>query len=247
MFEAISVSKPTRKPWTVALSFVGQGVMAGLAILIPLVHTQALPHGGLLRSSLIPGPPRGLHPHEPRAHAMVRPVRPQFKPGVIQSPRSVPHDLTLIADAAPPAPAGDGEGIVGGVPGTSDVGNVVIDNWANPPQPPPPPPALKPQPEKTAVPRIKIGGQIQEGKLVFGPPPVYPIFAKTARVSGVVRLQAVIAVDGSIIDLRTLSGPPMLISAALAAVKQWRFRPTYLNGDPVEVATEIDVRFVLQQ
>src|SRR6202042_3362545 len=81
---------------------------------------------------------------------------------------------------------------------------------------------------------------------ISGPRPLYPPLAKAARVSGQVHLKAVIARDGTILDLRVIGGHPLLIPAALAAVKQWVFQPTYLNGDPVEVATEIIVDFTLQ-
>jgi protein TonB len=92
-----------------------------------------------------------------------------------------------------------------------------------------------------------VVSRLQTAKLLSGPRPVYPPLAKAARVSGEVRLAAVIAPDGTIMDLRVLGGHPLLIPAALAAVKQWVFQPTYLNGAPVEVATEIVVDFTLQQ
>ncbi len=92
-----------------------------------------------------------------------------------------------------------------------------------------------------------MGGSVLQAKRISGPQPVYPPLAKQARVEGTVRLQAVISREGTILNLRAVSGHPLLIPAALAAVEQWVFRPTYLNGDPVEVATEIDVNFTLQK
>lgn len=249
MFDAISVSEHTRKPWTVALSFAGQGVLIALAILIPLVKTQALPHGSIIKCFLAPEPPRALPHHESAPQtAVARPVPSEFKRGILQAPANVPKKIVLIEDLAPSADTGEGIGVPGGLGDASGTGNPVIDSVATYRPPPPPPPAVsKPPAQAAAVTRIKVGGLIQEGRLIFGPPPVYPPLAKAARVSGVVRLQAVIAVDGSIMDLHTLSGHPLLVPAAIAAVKQWRFRPTHLNGDPVEVATEIEVRFVLQR
>jgi protein TonB len=88
---------------------------------------------------------------------------------------------------------------------------------------------------------------VQEGKLISGPRPVYPPLARQARVEGTVRLEAVISREGVILNLRAVSGHPLLIPAAVAAVQQWVFRPTSLNGDPVEVATVIDVNFTLQK
>lgn len=88
---------------------------------------------------------------------------------------------------------------------------------------------------------------MEESKLISGPRPVYPPLARQARIEGTVRLEAVISREGTILNLRAVSGHPLLIPAALAAVRQWVFRPTSLNGDPVEVATEIEVHFTLQK
>ena len=75
--------------------------------------------------------------------------------------------------------------------------------------------------------------------------PVYPRLAASARIGGVVRLKAVISKDGRIKDLKLISGHPLLVQAAMDAVRQWTYKPTVLNGKPVEVATEIDVNFTL--
>ena len=78
-------------------------------------------------------------------------------------------------------------------------------------------------------------------------PPVYPAAAKEAGVSGVVHLAAIIGKDGRVQELHALSGPPLLIQAAIDAVRQWVYRPTLLNGNPVEVETTIDINFTLNQ
>jgi protein TonB len=95
--------------------------------------------------------------------------------------------------------------------------------------------------------RIVVGGNVQADKLVQQPRPVYPPLAKQARISGVVHLAAVISKDGTIQDLKVISGHPLLIPSALEAVKQWVYQPTQLNGEPVEVSTQIDVNFTLSQ
>ena len=92
---------------------------------------------------------------------------------------------------------------------------------------------------------LPVGGGVESAKLFFGPHPAYPPLAKAARSQGVVKLEAIIAADGSIRNLRVVSGPPLLIDAALEAVRQWRYHPTLLNGVAVEVMTEIDVSFSL--
>lgn len=75
--------------------------------------------------------------------------------------------------------------------------------------------------------------------------PVYPPLAKSARIQGTVQLSAVIGKDGNIQELEVIEGHPMLIQAALTAVGQWQYKPTLLNGQPVEVATQINVVFTL--
>jgi TonB family protein len=112
-----------------------------------------------------------------------------------------------------------------------------------PPLPPPPPP---PKEEATPL-RIRVGGNEQQAKLIRQPHPVYPPLAKQARIQGVVKLSAIIAKDGTIQHLEVVSGHPSLIQSALEAVKQWVYQPTLLNGEPVEVVTQIDVNFTVSQ
>jgi len=95
--------------------------------------------------------------------------------------------------------------------------------------------------------RIKVGGNVQQQMLVNQPHPVYPPEAKAARVQGVVKLRAVIGTDGAVKTLEVIEGDPTLAAAAISAVKQWVYKPTLLNGNPVEVATQIDVNFTLSQ
>jgi TonB family protein len=92
---------------------------------------------------------------------------------------------------------------------------------------------------------IQVGGTVQQAALVYQPRPVYPRLAKLARVQGAVCLTAIIGRDGTIPYLKLVSGNPLLVTAAFEAVRQWRYRPTLLNGEPVEVITRIDVNFTL--
>jgi TonB family protein len=95
--------------------------------------------------------------------------------------------------------------------------------------------------------RIRVGGNVQERKLLQHPEPVIPPLALQARISGVVRLNAIIGKDGTVQNLTVTSGHPLLVPAALEAVKQWVYAPTLLNGQAVEVVTQIDVNFALSQ
>jgi TonB family protein len=103
------------------------------------------------------------------------------------------------------------------------------------------------RPNSDASTRIRIGGNMQQNKLVAQARPTYPPEAKAARVSGVVRLSAVIAKDGTVKELDVISGDPLLVPSAMQAVKQWVYQPTLLNGNPVEVVTQIDVNYTLSK
>jgi TonB family protein len=121
-------------------------------------------------------------------------------------------------------PGGVIGGIIGGVPGGVTGG-------------------VPPAPDGTK--RITIGGNIQQAKLIRQPRPVYPPLAKQARISGVVHLAAVIGKEGNVVNLAVISGHPLLVPSALEAVQQWVYQKTLLNGEPVEVSTQIDVNYTL--
>jgi len=93
--------------------------------------------------------------------------------------------------------------------------------------------------------RITVSQGVTSGLLIRRVQPSYPPLAKQARISGAVVLQAVIGKDGTIQNLRAVSGHPMLIQSAIDAVRQWKYKPYFLNGDPVEVDTQVTVNFTL--
>jgi len=98
---------------------------------------------------------------------------------------------------------------------------------------------------KRDVAPVRVGGQVEGAKLIFQVKPDYPEIARMARIQGTVRLEAVISREGAVASLKVISGPPLLVKAAFDAVAQWRYQPTLLNREPVQVATEIDVNFTL--
>src|SRR5579862_3916934 len=231
MFDQLIVSgemQKTHKPWAVTLSAIVQTLILGVLILIPLIYTEALPKGMLNTFLVAPAPP----PPPPPPAAPVKVVRPRIvQPQTMTAPTVIPKKVEMIKDAAPDIGAGgNGFGVAGG---TGDALGGGILNTA-----PPPPP-------KAAPSRIKVGGQVQAANLLHQVLPTYPAIAKTAHVAGTVRLHAVIAKDGSIQELQYVSGPALLMRAAMDAVHEWKYRPTMLNGEPVEVDTTIDVVFSL--
>jgi TonB family protein len=117
-----------------------------------------------------------------------------------------------------------------------------------PPPPPPPPAGQSPAAMPGGAPqRINLSGNVQTANLVTKITPVYPPLAKQARIQGSVRMTAIIGTEGQVVDLQLVSGHPLLAEAAMDAVRQWIYRPTLLNGQPVEVITQIDVNFTLAQ
>jgi len=106
---------------------------------------------------------------------------------------------------------------------------------------------LRPPPSGTRPGVIRVGGNVQQARLIHRPNPKYPIEARYAGIKGTVRLLAIVGKDGVVQDLQLISGHCWLAKASIAAVSQWRYKPTLLNGEPVEVQTTIDVVFTLSR
>jgi len=166
----------------------------------------------------------------------------QFIANQLIAPKAVPsHVLMVTEEEAPLATGGVMGGMPGGVPGGGVLGGII---GGLPAAAPPPPPKAAPPPPKPTGP-IRQGGNVTAANLIKSVTPVYPPLAKMARQQGKVVLEATISKEGTIEDLKTISGPPLLIPAAIEAVKQWRYKPLLLNGEPQEVLTTIDVNFSL--
>jgi len=159
-------------------------------------------------------------------------------------PKSIPKEIAMIKEEELPPPSS--AGVVGGVGGGfgGGMGSVLGGILGSVPAAPPPPKVV--EAPKAVVQRIPVGGNVQQAKLVNQPKPTYPPLARQARIQGTVRFTAIIGVDGRIANLTLVSGHPLLVPSAQAAVKQWAYQPTLLNGEPVEVVTQIDVNFTLQ-
>jgi protein TonB len=249
MFEQTFVEGKTQKPWTVVVSFLAQIVGITAAIIIPLLFTDALPKTQLT-SFLVAPPPPPPPPPPPAAAApkVVKVIPRQFDAGKLMQPKAIPKEITMIKEEELPAASGV-QGVVGGVPGgvPGGVGGGVIGGIIGsvPTAAPPPPPPPKVEAKPVTPQRIRVGGNVQAALAIRAPRPAYPPLAKQARIQGVVKLNAVIGKDGAIQDLKAVSGHPLLVPAALEAVRQWLYKPTLLNGEPVEVVTVIDVNFTL--
>lgn len=235
----------TRKPWTIAVSFLAQCLLIGILILIPLIYTEALPRHTLTAIFMAPPPPPPPPPPPAAVVVVQKPIIREFEAGKLLAPKEIPKNIAMIKEEELPPPSAALAGVVGGVPGGvpgGTPGGVIGGIISSTPVAPPPPP-----PKQEAPKRIRVGGQVQQAKLLAQPKPIYPPLAKQARIQGTVRLEAVISKEGRIDQLRVVSGHPLLVQSALDAVRQWRYHPTILNTDPVEVATTIDVNFTLSQ
>jgi periplasmic protein TonB len=223
----------THKPWSVGVSMLIQASVLAALLLIPLIYTQTLP-SAMMNTLLVAPPPPA--PPPPPAQAVVKQVvkTKTFTPTPEVAPTVIPKQIEIAKDEAPPSVAAPdvGEGVPGGTPGG------VLGGIGTSAAPPPPPKAATPN-------RIKVGGSVQEASLVKKITPEYPPIAKTAHVQGTVVLRAIIAKDGSVEQLQFVSGPPLLMASAMSAVKEWKYKPTQLNGQPVEVDTTVQVVFSL--
>jgi protein TonB len=208
--------------------------------LIPLLNYYELPATELMGFLVAPPPPP---PPAPPPIVTRKLIPEQFNP--MATPVAIPDRVAIIQDEAPPAAsiAGVVGGIAGGAVG-GGLGGVIGGIISSTPLVAPPPPPVKKAPPPPPK-RIRVGGAVQKANLIRQVRPVYPPLARQARIQGTVKLTAIIAKNGAIEKLEVLSGHPLLIPSALQAVKQWRYKPTLLNGQPVEVVTQVDVNFTL--
>jgi len=222
----------TKRGWTTVVSVGFQAVAIGVMILIPLIYTEALP--SQMMTTFLVAPPPPPPPPPPAAMVKVTKIETEMDNGALRTPTKIPEKVKMIKEEEAPPSTGIMGGVQGGVPGGALSGVIggIIGSTANLP--------------KVAAPqRIRVSQGVTEGNLIRKVQPTYPPLAKTARIQGSVILNAVISKGGNIENLRVMSGHPMLVQSALDAVKQWKYRPYILNGEPVEVETTVTVNFNL--
>ncbi len=226
---------------TIPIAYIFEVLVVGAMVLYPLIITEALPKAQLM--TFLSAPPPPPPPPPPPAAAPIKIIHRVTVEDIMKAPTVIPKTIQKIKDEPEPPPPSVGVvgGVPGGVPGGS-VGGVlggVIGGVLSSAVPPPPKP--------TTPKRIRVGGQVEQARWIYHPNPEYPPLAKMARIQGVVRLEAIISKDGTIQDLKMIQGHPLLVKSAMEAVGKWRYQPTLLNGEPVEVVTEIDVNFTLSE
>ncbi len=215
---------------TTTISFIFQLCLIAFLVLVPLLYTEALPKAQLMTFLVAPPPPA------PPAAAVkvVHVVQTNLDEGRLRTPTKIPTKIEMIAEEAPAI-----SGVVGDVPGGIPGGtpNGVMRSIIS---------STLPAVPKVAKPtRVRVSQGVTQGLLLRKVNPTYPALARAARVQGSVLLQAEISKTGDIENLHLISGHPMLAPAAIEAVKQWKYKPYVLNGEPVDVETQITVNFTL--
>jgi protein TonB len=225
----------SHRGWTTLLSFAVQTTATGGLLLLPLLSIQGLPPLQLMAALVAPAP--GPAPAVP-ARSHVAPTSNMIGRNLMM-PRQIPRKIANFNETeAPPAlEFAATPGVPGGT-GSAGARNLMMEGFGSGTNAIP---ILSPPP---AVHQVRVS-HMMEGNLIHRVQPVYPPLARQARIQGTVVLRAIISRDGRIENLQVVSGHPMLVPAAIGAVRQWRYQPYILNDQPVEVETQITVNFSL--
>jgi periplasmic protein TonB len=234
-FVELSGAERRRRRWTQTGSFLIQGVIVAILVIIPLWYIDVLPAQQLAFFLVAPPPPPP--PPPPAAPSLkATKVVSEVVNGQLLAPDKIPQKVKNIKEEEAPAPvSGVIGGVEGGVPGGT-AGGVIGSLLSTPTH-------TASVPTIAAPKRVRVSTGISEGLLSHRVEPLYPLIAQRARIEGTVELKAVISKEGTIEGLQRINGHPLLVTAAMDAVKQWRYRPYMLNGEPLEVETVVVVNF----
>jgi protein TonB len=232
MFSGLAaVEEHHGKRWTAVASFAMQGILVSAALILPLLYPAELSEAFARHRIFVPVTFGDTHVR-PNQDIMQHGGALHLSPIIVQRAFTFPtgqNRTTSNTDTDAPNPQiGIGEP-------RGEINSVLTDNYAQP--------VL--HPTESAKPRpVSV---VMEGNLIHRVEPPYPPIAKQIRLKGTVVVQAFVSPDGTIERAQIVSGPAVLAQAALNAVKQWRYRPYYLNGTPIEVETQVTVKFTLNQ
>ena len=240
MFDQTFVNgrRETKKTYVIILSLLLQIAAICILIAIPLIYSETLPSAQLKSTLVAPSPPA----RAPRDAASVKMSKVTPRPFVaphLLAPTTVPKQGSEMQDIAPALELG----LLGSSQENGPPSGVIFNVIGSTPRNAPPP-AMGPKSRARGGP-VRIGGQVAQANLIRQVQPVYPALAKSARVQGSVEFTATISKEGEIENLQLVRGHPLLVNAAREAVSRWQYRPTLLNGQPVEVITDIVVNFTL--
>jgi protein TonB len=240
LVENLHLKKP-RTVWDILVSAFGHAAAVALIILIPLCYTHAISLPEYEKTILVAPPPPP--PPAPMRAFAPRHIQSFIAQGKLFAPRIIPKTIAQIKETAPPGQAALGSlgGVPGGVPG-GQLGGVlggILGGNRLIPSPPPPPRA----PARATL--YRVGGKVQPPRLLEQVQPVYPFLARQARIQGDVELDCIIDQHGDVTQMKLVSGSPLFVNAAFNAVRQWKYQPTLLNGQPINVEMVVNVHFQL--
>jgi len=231
------------KAFDVAISIALHVILIGTPILLGLFFTDTINIKQYASMLLVAPPPPP--PPPPPATNVVRaaPVHRVFTSGgKLLAPTVIPKEIAQLKESPlEPDSFGVEGGVPGGVPG-GQMGGVIggviggVSTSVKPPLP-----VGKP----TAP--IRVGGRVKPPKPIVQVHPEYPLLAKQARIQGQVQIDAILDEQGNVVEMRVVSGPPLLHQAALDALKQWKYEPVYLNDQPIAVEMIVTINFQLTQ
>jgi periplasmic protein TonB len=225
-----------RNPWATVGGLALQLVLLLAVVVIPLFHTDPLPKRETL-TMLYLQPPSAAGSNATKLQA------PKLASTYTPTSTGITAPVHKMQEAPPPPVATTG-GVTGGVPGGM-VGGVPGGAFSEMLNNAPSVPVLAKSPVQTPVKRMRIASRVAEANLIHDVAPQYPPEAGRARIEGTVVLMAVIGTDGSVKDVRVENGLPILAQAAIDAVRQWRYKPYMIDGEPVEVDSRITINFNL--
>jgi protein TonB len=234
-----SWAQRTRRGWTTLTSFGLQTLIIGTLLTIPLLRTVGVPLGRVVQLPMAwsaPPPPLQRFSNQ----AMPTHIQSNFVDHILVAPPSIPIHVAHVEETGPPPQVSynSGEGVEGGTGFGSRDG--IWKSLGVTTQPFVP----RPAPVVSGRPAFRTSTMLQ-GSLIRRVEPVYPPLARAARIQGQVIVEAIIGKDGTMQHVQLVSGHPMLSGAAIEAVRQWRYRPYILNGEAIEVETQITVNFIL--
>ncbi len=226
---------------TLTTSIVVHTILIGVPLLLSVWFTNTLDLRSYTQTLLVAPPPALPAPTPPpkvAAQAAVQTHRVFTSRGKLFLPPAIPRQVAMLKEA-PLAPEVEG-GVFGGIPGGASGGVLggILEGIKGPE-----PPSTPSRPVESARGPIPVGGNVQPPQIIFQVNPEYPLLAHQAGIQGEVIISAVIDNHGNVIDMKVVSGPPLLYQAAMKALGQWKFQPTYLNGEPVAIKWNASVHF----
>lgn len=230
-----------RNPADWAVSLAVHVLIIAALIMIPIYLAPSFNLEQFRLTYLVaPLPPPAAAPPAPAIQRAVKPVTRPFRVSQLTMPTAIPKQIAIVKEE--PAVQPEIGGVIGGVPGGSMEGVLggIIGNSSEPPPPPAAKPAVAPSHQI-----VRVGGDVKPPRRILFVQPEYPVLARQGRIQGVVTVDAVIDEHGNVVQVHAVDGQALLIPAAMKAVMQWKYEPTYLNGVAVPLELHATVSFSL--